>query len=1037
MKKVRKPARFVLPILSSKKRRNRDYLMSIFIVMLLLTPLYMFAQESILFASNYVYTPSTNAWGYMKYGGTQPSLYTGAVTETIPFYVYQDEDFNIPISFVYGSNGFKPNTQSGPVGLGWHLEWGGVITRTIRGVPDEDSHLEIKGFLEVHNSGVPQSGYTTYEDPLFQYDGIFGKKVFSREGDEDGVVPIVYYGVSLASEQTYRQIRSGSISRFESTPDLFQFNFMGYSGSFQLNYNGVIDVFNTSGIARGEVKITKIKRAIDSSTGTSIIEISAGDGYLYIFGGAPSALDSSFSVGEDDSSNEIELVTNAWYISKIIAPNGREVNFKYQTVRPAYIDFYPSAGHVICGAHNAREGGGFQINNEPAYIGIRPATISQIEIPGVCQIDFNYASKTNLEHGEDRWRRIDIIPYCNEWSTINLGDFQKALSSITVKELSSDQIVKRCDLTHKYTQGNPKMLLENIKISGEGNYGFGYYNETNKFPTVDTYAIDAWGYWNGIATRSTFLPTREYGANVLDEKVIGTSRDAVYENTLYGMLKRIQYPTGGWSEYIYEQNDYSMHLAKKIERSFVNVLYSVSKTAGPGVRVARINTYNGANTTSKSYYYRNEYNDALSTSGILLHTPRYNMRFNVYFTITVGYHSYNIDLPGYEFNSLLSTPMEYGRVYEVLGNGSIMEYNFADYRTKDDFSNTNNEITSMASELRANATYVHNLVKRVNRNNGRGMLLSKIYYDSSKKPVYKEAYDYNTLGTGGVNCYKFGIDMFYECSLETYNHELASVTRTNYSNGVPDISEITENSYNHPYGQLIKTTLRSSADNIKKITYNAYSTELSPTLVQKGIRRAKIHSVDVIKNGNEAERIIAATFYDYNSIIKPRRIRKAVINTPITRSSTNNINFPELNTIGKFAKIEFKYNNNHRIVEIKNDFGIYTSYIWSGQHGLYPIARIDNASIDKITSSYGSFTGIKSLAFPRSKFNNLELNALRGINNSQVFVYEFQPLVGLTKEIDPSGRITTYDYNNKAKLVRIKDDNGNKINEYEYSADKY
>ena len=56
---------------------------------------------------------SPQAWSFMKYRGDTPDLYTGTMSVSIPIYTYQDQDFTLPISLNYASNGYIPNVQAG------------------------------------------------------------------------------------------------------------------------------------------------------------------------------------------------------------------------------------------------------------------------------------------------------------------------------------------------------------------------------------------------------------------------------------------------------------------------------------------------------------------------------------------------------------------------------------------------------------------------------------------------------------------------------------------------------------------------------------------------------------------------------------------------------------------------------------------------------------------------------------------------------------------------------------------------------------
>ncbi|MBR1928037.1 MAG: hypothetical protein IJ840_09890 [Bacteroidales bacterium] len=72
-----------------------------------------------------------------KYGQVSPSLYTGAMSFSLPIFNYRDPYFSIPISLEYHFDGYRPDKHSGMVGYGWSLNCGGVITREVRGFPDE------------------------------------------------------------------------------------------------------------------------------------------------------------------------------------------------------------------------------------------------------------------------------------------------------------------------------------------------------------------------------------------------------------------------------------------------------------------------------------------------------------------------------------------------------------------------------------------------------------------------------------------------------------------------------------------------------------------------------------------------------------------------------------------------------------------------------------------------------------------------------------------------------------------------------------
>lgn len=77
--------------------------------------------------TKYSDTPVSNAYGLAEIG--------------IPIYTVQSRSLKLPIALSYDSSGIKPEEISGIVGLGWSLQAGGVITRTIIGRVDTGNEI--------------------------------------------------------------------------------------------------------------------------------------------------------------------------------------------------------------------------------------------------------------------------------------------------------------------------------------------------------------------------------------------------------------------------------------------------------------------------------------------------------------------------------------------------------------------------------------------------------------------------------------------------------------------------------------------------------------------------------------------------------------------------------------------------------------------------------------------------------------------------------------------------------------------------------
>lgn len=72
-----------------------------------------------------------------KYTEFPVSYFYGLPQINIPLYELTYNDLTVPISISYHGGGIKATELSGRVGLGWTLNAGGCISRSVCGYPDE------------------------------------------------------------------------------------------------------------------------------------------------------------------------------------------------------------------------------------------------------------------------------------------------------------------------------------------------------------------------------------------------------------------------------------------------------------------------------------------------------------------------------------------------------------------------------------------------------------------------------------------------------------------------------------------------------------------------------------------------------------------------------------------------------------------------------------------------------------------------------------------------------------------------------------
>ena len=92
-----------------------------------------------------VIPPSPQAAALARYAEYPVSHTTGIPDITIPLYEIRMGDFTLPISISYHSSGARPDEIPTSVGLGWTLNAGGAVIRTIFGGADIYSHDESGG----------------------------------------------------------------------------------------------------------------------------------------------------------------------------------------------------------------------------------------------------------------------------------------------------------------------------------------------------------------------------------------------------------------------------------------------------------------------------------------------------------------------------------------------------------------------------------------------------------------------------------------------------------------------------------------------------------------------------------------------------------------------------------------------------------------------------------------------------------------------------------------------------------------------------
>lgn len=144
------------------------------------------------------------------------NLLTGAASFDIPIYTINTGGYSLPISLHYETSGFKVSDMASEIGMGWSLNAGGCITRTIKGFLDETNDV-----------GYCAQGHVA--DSIREY--------------VLGLTYTDYLGDSLENDwetSLFATLLEITDNLIDAEPDIYSFSFAGYSGNFIFDHQGGI-----------------------------------------------------------------------------------------------------------------------------------------------------------------------------------------------------------------------------------------------------------------------------------------------------------------------------------------------------------------------------------------------------------------------------------------------------------------------------------------------------------------------------------------------------------------------------------------------------------------------------------------------------------------------------------------------------------------------------------------------------------------------------------------------------------------------------
>jgi 20S proteasome alpha/beta subunit len=537
---------------------------------------------------------------------------TGVPNIAIPIYTLKEKNFSWPISLAYHAGGIRVEEIASNVGLGWSLIADAVVSRTIKGIPDEYSG----GFYG-------HSGPYTYQTPV---------------SVSNGSPPPALYLINQMSSST-----------MDTEPDMFYFQLGGYLGKFVIDTGRHVRLMPEQDIK------------IEVSAGNYFaFVITTPDGVQYYF---DNNMDYNLPSGSFDGSG----ITTAWHVSKIVTATQNQIDFEYQEDGGNAQRFLYHESMLIgkgwCPVLAMAEY--YQSN-----VGVTIKSIKSSD----CEVRFNYkgAIREDYRPSDQNWiytrsKALDNIVIKNRLTSDTIQQYKLYTSYFTSNDDFSSQLP---------TYLKKRLRLDSIKQYNKNGdflpgYKFAYnkYNPTssNKLPSRLFTGQDHWGYCNGKETNANLYPTFTFYDNpgTSSSTCPGADRNGNINYIKAYILDEITFPTGGTTKYIYDACRDALDTTKTLGGLRIKEIHSSAGDNSPELKKSY--TYFDFGTVGGSPVYQQD---------VILDNTDYNYYYPTLPLWQTTVRPYMIFTTPVNYSGeLTANYIYYGKVIEKSeGNGSIESY---------------------------------------------------------------------------------------------------------------------------------------------------------------------------------------------------------------------------------------------------------------------------------------------------------------------------------------------------------------------------
>lgn len=440
-----------------------------------------------------------------RFGSIPMNGSTGHMNYGVPFYTIAVDGNSWPINLNYNYGGLILEGKPSLNGLGWSLSATGAVTREVRGLPDED----FNGYYTTY----AVDGTNTIGDLITDY--------FNDNNGQGGLGNWSY-------KNTLLNFLHG---KYDSEVDKYTVNVGGMHFSFKIRFNGnnAEPVYLSKHGNKVEIAMKKVGGGSTNSNNDEVDYFTVTDtkGIKYRF----QTKERRIPQNGDEEMN-FQVITS-WYLDYIEYLNDQRISFSYTP--DTYFDYnFHASGSVTFAAVQGT------IESDPEFTAPDYSAFTN-------EVEMNrqLLDKISFPKGS-----IDFEYMLTSVGTPNNGQSRMVYKSMTLKPASANpnpEAVK----TFEFSYSGNRDYLDQIKRNDSAYFEFQYYDNLTLPEFINdendlALAQDYWKFYNGaVGNQSAInIPNSQYTAD----------KDPDFSSARLGALKNIIYPTKGYTQISYCQN---------------------------------------------------------------------------------------------------------------------------------------------------------------------------------------------------------------------------------------------------------------------------------------------------------------------------------------------------------------------------------------------------------------------------------------------------------------------------------------------------